>query len=292
MLLAGQLAPSSIQMYKRDFAAYVTFCGGDARAALDPASLGRWRTHLAQETTLSPNTINRMLSAVKRLVKEAAAQGYVPSETAAGFRAVDGVKAKALKQRTKRNARTKISPVDMRRLCEAPSQDTLLGLRDRALLLTLATSGARVSEIATLTREQILERDGAWFLKVMGKNQTALREAPLSPEAVGAIQAWLTARAAVGVDVGHIFTGFGGRGARLLETPMAVSTVWRAVQRYAEQEGVADIKPHDFRRFVGTQLARMDIRKAQKALGHKRIDTTATHYVLDELEGNLTDDLF
>ena len=52
------------------------------------------------------------------------------------------------------------------------------------------------------------------------------------------------------------------------------------------------IKPHDFRRFVGTQLAKSDIRKAQKALGHKRIDTTARHYVLDELEPGLTDNLY
>jgi hypothetical protein len=35
-----------------------------------------------------------------------------------------------------------------------------------------------------------------------------------------------------------------------------------------------------------------DIRKAQKALGHKRIDTTAQQYVLDELEEGLTDDLY
>jgi hypothetical protein len=45
------------------------------------------------------------------------------------------------------------------------------------------------------------------------------------------------------------------------------------------------------RRFVGTQLAKRAIRKAQKALGHTRIDTTALHYVLDELEDGLTDDL-
>ncbi len=52
------------------------------------------------------------------------------------------------------------------------------------------------------------------------------------------------------------------------------------------------MKPHDFRRFVGTQLAKDDIRKAQKALGHKDIRTTAKHYVLDEIEAGLTDDLF
>jgi integrase len=56
--------------------------------------------------------------------------------------------------------------------------------------------------------------------------------------------------------------------------------------------GLAHVKPHDVRRFVGTQLAKRDIRKAQKALGHKRIDTTAQHYVLDELEEGLTDDLY
>lgn len=56
--------------------------------------------------------------------------------------------------------------------------------------------------------------------------------------------------------------------------------------------GLSHIKPHDFRRFVGTQSARKDIRQAQKALGHKRIDTTARHYVLDELETGLTDHLY
>jgi hypothetical protein len=43
---------------------------------------------------------------------------------------------------------------------------------------------------------------------------------------------------------------------------------------------------------VGTQLAKRDIRKAQKALGHKRIDTTVQQYVLDALEAGLTDDLY
>ena len=41
-----------------------------------------------------------------------------------------------------------------------------------------------------------------------------------------------------------------------------------------------------------TQLAKQDIRKAQKALGHKRVDTTAWHYVLDEIEVDLTDNLY
>jgi integrase len=129
-------------------------------------------------------------------------------------------------------------------------------------------------------------------LLVLGKNDVEPREAPLSKEARRRIDAWLAARAAAGVVSEYVFTGFGGRGGRLAETPISTVGAWQAVQRYSAQVGLADVKPHDFRRFVGTQLARGDIRQAQKALGHKRIDTTAAHYVLDELEPNLTDDLY
>src|SRR6266496_4151696 len=61
-ILAGQLAPSSIAMYRRDFATYLSFAGS-REAALDATTFARWRTWLAQSTELSPNTINRMLAA-------------------------------------------------------------------------------------------------------------------------------------------------------------------------------------------------------------------------------------
>jgi integrase len=65
---------------------------------------------------------------------------------------------------------------------------------------------------------------------------------------------------------------------------MSAVGVWNTIKKYAEEAGLEKVKPHDLRRFVGTQLAKVDIRKAQKALGHKRINTTARHYVLDEIE--------
>ncbi|GHO67579.1 hypothetical protein KSC_064710 [Ktedonobacter sp. SOSP1-52] len=43
---------------------------------------------------------------------------------------------------------------------------------------------------------------------------------------------------------------------------------------------------------IFTQLAKKDIRKAQLALGHKSIEVTAKHYVLDELEVGQTDSLY
>src|SRR5438094_10485707 len=75
-ILAGQVAPSSVRMYQRDFAAYAAYAGS-AELAKDPITLARWRAHLAGETKLSPNTINLMLAAVKRIMAEAGQQGYI-----------------------------------------------------------------------------------------------------------------------------------------------------------------------------------------------------------------------
>lgn len=287
-ILTGHLAPASLVKYHQAQRAYLAFCATPAQA-LQATSLARWRTHLAQHTRLSPHTINRLLASVKRLVKEAAAQGYVDVVTAAAFTNVAGVKPQALKDRLKTTTRTRLTPGQMRLLCDAPDPQTLRGRRDRALLATLASSGCRVSEVVTLTAAQIASRTGRFVLQVLGKNQTAPREAPLSQEAYMLIEAWL-ARRPVASD--SLFTSFAGRGARATAKSMSPTAVWQAVQQYAAAVGVRHVKPHDFRRFVGTELAKRDIRQAQKALGHTRIETTAKHYVLDELEVGLTDGLY
>lgn len=298
-ILAGQVAPSTIAMYNRDFSAYKAWAA-TAGDWMESTTFARWRAALANETTMSPKTINRMLSAVKRIMSESAVQGYVARDVADSFGDVQGVKVKALKDRTKAHARTRISPADMRRICEAPDVNTLTGIRDHALLLTLASSGCRISEVVTLTTSQIHRKGKGWILTVIGKNQEEDREAPLSVEAYEAIRIWMMKRTAAVAVKGKatnawqpvIFTGFQGRSQRPLTTPLDPASAWKAVQKYADATGLVHVKPHDFRRFVGTQLAKDDIRKAQKALGHKSIETTARHYVLDELEPGLTDGLF
>lgn len=287
-ILAGQLAPSSMAMYQRDFQAYLRFAAS-TEAAIDPATLARWRTHLAQETTMSPNTINRMISAVKRLMREASIQGYIPAGTADGFDNIAGVKTAALKNRIKPAARTRIEPTAMRKMCDTPDDQALLGLRDTALLATLASSGLRVSEVVGLTVQQIVAKGSGYVVLVRGKNDVEMREAPLSREAYGHIQEWLARRP---FQSSIIFTAFAGRGDRPLTRAMSAVSIWRVVRKYATANDLDHVKPHDFRRFVGTQLARSNLRMAQKALGHKRLETTARHYILDELEAGLTDGLY
>jgi site-specific recombinase XerD len=289
-ILAGQLAASSIRIYQRDVGVYATYA---QEAQLDPlaaTTLARWRTAQAEATNLSPNTINRRLAAVKRLLAAAAEQGYVSHELAEAFGDLKGVKRAALKERLKTNARTYLAPEAMRRLAEKPDQTTLKGLRDAALLATLASSGLRVSEAASLTVEQVLHEGTNFALLVRGKNEVDYARAPLSQEAHALIERWLEARP---VTSRFLFTAFDGRGAsRATARPLSARAVEQLVEQYATACKLPHVKPHDFRRFVGTQLARRDIRQAQKALRHKRIDTTAQHYVLDELELGLTNTLY
>jgi integrase len=285
-ILTGHLAPASLVGYQRDLAAYLAFCGEPTRA-LEASSLARWSTHLAQATQLSPHTINRRLAAVRRVVREAALQGYVDSDTAEAFRQVRGLQVKALKDRLK--SRRRLTPAQVRILCDRPDLTTLTGWRDRALLHTLASSVCRVSEIVRLTTGQIRSEAGSFFLEVLGKNQTRPELAPLSHEAYRLIEAWLARRS---VASPYVFTSFGGRGRPPTLRPLDRSAALRLVQHYARLVGLGPLSPHDLRRFGGTQLAKRDIRQAQKVLRHKDISTTARHYILDELTGGLTDGLY
>lgn len=58
----------------------------------------------------------------------------------------------------------------MRARCDAPDAATLKGIRDRALLHTLASSGMRASATATLTSPQITETDQGMGVWVQDKN--------------------------------------------------------------------------------------------------------------------------
>lgn len=296
-LLASHLAESSIKMYKRDIAAYQTYAETVQKNPLDVHTFIAWRNYLTLETDKSPNTINRMMSAVKRILKGAASNDLIDETLSLRFDHVEGVKVKALKKRLKQHSRTRITKEDMRRLCDTPNKNTLIGKRDRALLATLASSAGRVSEIATLTYEQIIKQDNNYVIQVCGKTDIEYRDAHLSIEAYEHIKEWLVAREAFITahkldTTPFIFTSFAGRGNRYVPGEITESGIWQIVQKYAQQCDLAHIKPHDFRRFVGTQLAAKDIRKAQLALGHKSIEVTAKAYVLDKLEAGETNNLY
>lgn len=233
-ILAGQLAPSSIARYRGDVAAYLRWCVNTGVPPAQASSLARWRTVPAQETTYSPHTIIGCWPPSNGWSRKGAAQGVpdLDADTAGQFAGVGGVKVSALRERQRAHGRTRISPTEMRRLCEAPDPPTLRGLRDRALLAVLASSGVRISEACGLLVGNVYARDGGHFVRVLGKGQAVTREAPLSLEAYQAVHGWLTARPVLSA---FVFTGWAGRGAgRASAAPLTSAGAWQIVTGYAQ----------------------------------------------------------
>lgn len=301
--LAGQLAESSIRVYRHDIGAYCDYCQMYDLDPLHPASLSNWRDYLVQETRKSPNTINRMLGAVRRFVKEGSlpSRGLFTPELATLFSDVPGCRPVSLKDRLRKGTRTRIESRDMRGIASEPDRSTLPGKRDAALLATFASSGIRNSELAALQIGDINEHDGGYFVVIRGggKHQFIDREAWLSEEAYRLIKEWLEARSRVVVS-DYIFTGFETRHLRARSEPLTPRSILRIVKQYAGEyaeesgkEELKDITVHSLRRFVGTQVyEREGIEAAVEALGHSNPATTLKHYVLRKRRGGLTNHLY
>ena len=332
-ILAGTKSPNTIEQYEMHFAAYLSFVaayqpteeeladeknpfpvGIRGRMAYPPM-LARWRKHLFEvgyttgseekgnltHKAYSVNAINQRLAAIRGVMAAAKEQGFITSSVADAFKSVRGLTVKANKDRRNQHTRTRITKTDMQRIVNAPDATKPAGLMHRALLMTLATGGMRISEAVTLKVSQIewmesVDDNGnpsmGWVVNIAGKNQVDEKPRALADKAKHAIDAWLKVRKTLGIESEYIFTSFGGSGSRNpTGNPITRMSAWQMVKRYAEKLGLDHIKPHDFRRYVGTQLAKTDIRLAQNQLGHKRIETTVQNYVLDSVQLGTTNDL-
>jgi site-specific recombinase XerD len=283
--MAGRLAPRSLEEYQRIGNWYLAWCTATGHPAREAQSLRQWRQHLVQTTRLSPHTINLRIAGVKSLVRYSAACGQLDRLLSYDFGLVERVSHSALRHRLKTPRPRRYTPQEIRRLCMAPDASTLLGLRNRALLLCLASSGIRRHELVSLRRGQIVPLGDGWSLQVLGKGQAHERVAPLSQEAYTWIQRWLKARDYY-VRTDWIYTTVQGQ-------PLKANSVLWQVKKYAQQVGLAAFLPHDFRRFVGTETAeKHGLRAAQLVLGHKVLRTTEAYYLLDSLQPQMTEGLF
>lgn len=296
-ILAGGKSPNTIEQYRLHWTAYVAYAG-TWEMAVQAATLARWRQHLfvggyttkrGTQKQYTVNAINLRLASVRSVIAAAAEQGYVDHATAEAFKVVRGLKQKANKERKRENNRTPITRDQMDDICNAPNVKTGAGLMHRAFLLTMRGTGARITDVVTMKVDDIAPYTNdsgvsGWAVKFQGKNETEPVFVEISATAKQAIDRWLKWRDLAGVQSEYVFTGFTGRGDRSPSgKPISRVSAWEMVQRYAKRVKLEHIKPHDFRRYVGTQLAKKDIRLAQKQLRHKRIETTAQNYVLDDV---------
>jgi site-specific recombinase XerD len=160
------------------------------------------------------------------------------------------------------------------KLLNSPNILDKAGLRDRAILETLFSTGLRVSELVSLNKDQIDLKSGEFGIKGKGNK---IRIVFLSDSAIYWIKRYLKAR---DDNFKPLFIHYGGRkdekkeGERMRLTPRSVQ---RIVAKYAKRCSLPiKVSPHTMRHSFATDLliGGADIRSVQEMLGHESIRTT------------------
>ncbi len=164
---------------------------------------------------------------------------------------------------------------DIQRAISAIDLTTAVGVRDRALLLLLATTGIRNKEIRTLKLPDIHWRAGEVFVRrTKGKRD---RVVPLLEEA-GAALAEYVLQARPKIDSPHVFLSFAPP-PRPFGCAGSISKIVRRRLEYGGVEFTGPAGAHLLRHSLATQLVaqRRPINEVADLLGHRSINTTAIY---------------
>ncbi len=175
-----------------------------------------------------------------------------------------------------------ISEHDVEQLLAAPEGKDTLVLRDKAMLELLYASGLRVSELVSLSMDQINLRQGV--VRVTGKGNKE-RLVPMGQEAEQALRVFLSqARTELlkGALSDVVFPSSRG-------SVMTRQTFWHRIKHWANCAGIsAQLSPHTLRHAFATHLLNhgADLRAVQMLLGHSSVSTTQiyTHIAQERLK--------
>lgn len=166
-------------------------------------------------------------------------------------------------------------------LLSAPASDTVLGLRDCAILETLYATGMRVSEAVGMDLGDLDLDEQIVVIRGKGRRE---RLAPLGSWAVRALKAWLAKRKPADSLPRPQQPVFLNKNGQRLTT----RSVRRMLDKYLAQTGLdRRVSPHTLRHSFATHLLNRgaDIRSVQELLGHQSLSTTQiyTHVTTSRL---------
>ncbi|MDQ5885880.1 MAG: integrase/recombinase XerD [Patescibacteria group bacterium] len=176
--------------------------------------------------------------------------------------------------RTTRKQVTFLTPEEVERLFDVCNLNTLAGLRDRAILELLFSSGLRVSELVSLDKDHINLKRREFMVRGKGQKD---RPIFISPEAALWIQRYLDMRKD---NVKPLFLRYSGQ--KKVDTSgnfhrLTARSVQRMVAKNALLAGITKhVSPHTLRHSFATDLLMngADLRSVQAMLGHSNIATT------------------
>ncbi len=261
----------TIENYSLYLNRFLEFSNDIKVSKISSQTISKWRQWLNRYKTedgrkIGPATQNYHLIAMRSFLKYLAR------------RDIDSLAPEKIELAT--SARPKVeflSQEEVIRLIEAVDTKTNIGLRDRAILELLFSTGLRVSELAALNVSDVDVKNGEFAVRGKGQKD---RPVYVSEAAIASLQRYLDTRKD---DFTPLFLHFRGSQSDFNGgeyTRLSVRSIQRLVERYAKKAGIAKhVTPHTLRHSFATDLLTngADLRSVQSLLGHANIQTTQVY---------------
>src|SRR5580658_8760172 len=265
LVLDSVSSPITKRVYNMALDEFLAWFQQAPRPGFTKATVSAWRVSLEARGLGSSSIIIRM-SAIRKLAAEAADNGLLAPELAAGIARVRSAKSVGIRMGNW------LSLKQAQALLNTPDISTLRGLRDRAILAVLLGCGLRRSEVAALTFAHLQQRDGRWCIVDLVGKHGRVRTAPMPTWVKVAIDAWTSAAGRV---EDYVFRSV-NRCDRVGNGHWGEKVVWQMLKQYAEAVGHPGIAPHDLRRTCAKlcRAAGGELEQIQLLLGHASVQTT------------------
>jgi len=263
---ARGLMPRTIAAYEATllgFRAYVRFRLGDRGPdELTSRDLLGYVEYLRRERSNGASAVNRQVTVLRNFYRAIVAMGHleVDANPMAHFPKMKVAPSKLP---------VFLSEDEVKRLLDQPRTDTILGLRDRALLTLLYGTGIRATECATLTEGDV--DLGTATIRVIGKGGRE-RAVPLNAEVARALSLYRTARGRV-APAASFFRSRRGR-------QLSRNAIYERVRTHSQKARIHKrVSPHRLRHTFATHLVQRGVRLVtiRDLLGHRCIASTQVY---------------
>jgi integrase/recombinase XerD len=272
------LSANTIEAYTRDLRKFQAFLaerkkklGDVGRDTIVDFLGGLYRQRL------DSRTVSRHLVSVRNLFRFALVEGVVSEDPTLNLES----------PKVRKSLPSYLRMEDVDRLLAQPDLTTPQGVRDRAIIELLYSTGMRVSELVNLRVSDLDMRMGC--LRCIGKGDKE-RLVPVGRKALAAVQQYLEtsrpgmvgSRRAAGQPAHQLLVNRWGRG-------LSRIAIWRILAAHGRRAGLRmNLSPHKLRHSFATHLLERgaDLRSVQLMLGHADISTTQiyTHVIEERLK--------
>jgi len=262
-------SPHTVLNYLKDLEGFEAVLSGKKAEDVDYFAIRKYLAELTQKN-MAKKSIARKLSTLRTFFRFLYRDGYISSNPATGVST----------PKLDKKLPVFLDEYKVERLLTAATKKDFAGLRDRAILETLYSTGIRVSELVNIMVSDVDFISG--LVKVLGKGRVQ-RLAPIGDPAVGAIREYMSARSKKGWNAkpALFLNKAGGK--------LTDRSVRRIIDKYIRLAAITEkISPHSLRHSFATHLLNRgaDLRIVQELLGHKNLSTTQiyTHVSSERLK--------